>query len=200
MRHIEPGLRNTDDYVKKTSYVAIAVLAEGCAEYIRSNYLEFFLRCICEGISYPSPVVRNAALYALGQYSEHLQPEISQYSSELLPVLFEYLGQVCSYIKQEKKEPHAVGRMFYALEMFCENLHERILPYLPKLMERLFDILNADTSPHVKELTLSAIGAAACASKEHMLPYFETIINILNNYLTTEPNEENMCLQVQAVG
>ncbi|XP_077271218.1 importin-4 isoform X1 [Temnothorax americanus] len=199
LRHIEPGLRHTDDYVKKTSYVAIAVLAEGCAEYIRSNYLEFFLRCICEGISYPSPVVRNAALYALGQYSEHLQPEISQYSSELLPVLFEYLGQVCTYIKQEKKEPHAVGRMFYALEMFCENLHERILPYLPKLMERLFDILNADTSPHVKELTLSAIGAAACASKEHMLPYFETIINILNNYLTTEPSEENMCLQVQAV-
>ncbi|XP_011860165.1 PREDICTED: importin-4-like [Vollenhovia emeryi] len=199
LRHIEPGLRSTDDYVKKTSYVAIAVLAEGCAEYIRSNYLEFFLRCICEGISYPSPVVRNAALYALGQYSEHLQPEISQYSSELLPVLFEYLGQICTYIKQEKKEPHAVGRMFYALEMFCENLHERILPYLPKLMERLFEILNADTSPHVKELTLSAIGAAACASKEHMLPYFETIMNLLNNYLTTEPNEENMCLQVQAV-
>lgn len=199
LRHIEPGLRNEDDYVKKTSYVAIAVLAEGCAEYIRSNYLEYFLRCICEGISYSSPIVHNAALYALGQYSEHLQPEISQYSSELLPVLFEYLGQVCTYIKQGKKEPHAVGRMFYALEMFCENLHERILPYLPKLMERLFDILNADTSPHVKELTLSAIGAAACASKEHMLPYFETIINILNNYLTTEPSEENMCLQVQAV-
>ncbi|EGI57688.1 PREDICTED: importin-4-like isoform X1 [Acromyrmex echinatior] len=199
LRHIEPGLRSTDDYVKKTSYVVIAVLAEGCAEYIRSNYLEFFLRCICEGISYPSPVVRNAALYALGQYSEHLQPEISQYSSELLPVLFEYLGQICSYIKQEKKEPHAVGRMFYALEMFCENLNEKILPYLPKLMERLFDILNADTSPHVKELTLSAVGAAACASEEHMLPYFETIINILNNYLTTEPSEKNMCLQIQAV-
>jgi len=52
----------------------------------------------------------------------------------------------------------------------------------------------------VKELTLSAVGAAACASEEHMLPYFETIINILNNYLTTEPSEENMCLQVQAVG
>ncbi|KAL0099728.1 hypothetical protein PUN28_019857 [Cardiocondyla obscurior] len=199
LRHIEPGLRNPDDYVKKTSYVAIAVLAEGCAEHIRSNYLELFLRCICEGISHPAPTVRNAALYALGQYSEHLQPEISNYSSELLPVLFDYLGQVATYVKQEKKEPHAVGRMFYALEMFCENLHERILPYLSKLMERLFDILNADTSSHVKELALSAIGAAACASKEHMLPYFETIINILNNYLTTEPSKENMCLQVQAI-
>ncbi|XP_050458039.1 importin-4-like [Cataglyphis hispanica] len=199
LRHIEPGFQSTDIYTKKASYVAIAVLAEGCAEYIRSNYLEFFLRCICQGITDPSPIVRNAALYALGQFSEHLQPEISQYSSELLPVLFEYLNQICLYIKQEKKEPHAIGRMFYALEMFCENLHESILPYLPKLMERLLNILNADTSANVKEFTLSAVGAAACASKEHMLPYFETIINILNNYLIAEATVENMCLKVQAV-
>lgn len=199
LRHIEPGFQSTDIYMKKASYVAIAVLAEGCAEYIRSNYLEFFLRCICQGITDSSPTVRNAALYALGQFSEHLQPEISQYSSELLPVLFEYLNQVCLYIKQEKKEPHAIGRMFYALEMFCENLHESILPYLPKLMERLLNILNADTSANVKEFTLSAVGAAACASKEHMLPYFETIINILNDYLTAEATTENMCLKVQAV-
>lgn len=186
--------------MKKASYVAIAVIAEGCAEYIRSNYLEFFLRCICQGITDSSPIVRNAALYALGQFSEHLQPEISQYSSELLPVLFEYLNQVCLYIKQEKKEPHAIGRMFYALEMFCENLHESILPYLPKLMERLLNILNADTSANVKEFTLSAVGAAACASKEHMLPYFATIINILNDYLVVEATVENMCLKVQAIG
>ncbi|KAL6429712.1 hypothetical protein ACFW04_007549 [Cataglyphis niger] len=199
LRHIEPGFQSTDMYTKKASYVAIAVIAEGCSEYIRSNYLEFFLRGICQGITDSSPVVRNAALYALGQFSEHLQPEISQYSSELLPVLFEYLNHVTSYFKQEKKEPYAIGRMFYALEMFCENLHESILPYLPKLMERLLNILNADTSANVKEFTLSAVGAAACASKEHMLPYFETIIKIIDDYLTAETTDENMCLKVQAV-
>lgn len=144
--------------------------------------------------------MRNAALYALGQYSEHLQPEISQYSSELLPVLFDYLNQVCLYIKQEKKEPHAISRMFYALELFCENLHESILPYLPKLMERLLNILNTDTTLNVKEFTLSAVGAAACASKEHMLPYFETIITILNDFLVAEPTLENVFLKVQAIG
>lgn len=178
----------------------MAVLAEGCSEYIRSKYLESFLQCICQGITHPSPVVRNAALFALGQFSEHLQPEISQYSSELLPVLFEYLGQVCTHIKQEKREPPSVGRMFYALEMFCENLHQRLLPYLPTLMERLFEILNADTPVHVKELALSAISSAACASKENMLPYFERIVTILNSYLTENQTEETMCLQIQAVG
>ncbi|XP_060832672.1 importin-4-like [Bombus pascuorum] len=199
LQYIEPSLQGTDVYAKKASYLAMAVLAEGCSEYIRTKYLESFLHCTCQGISDPIPVVRNAALFALGQFSEHLQPNISQYSSELLPVLFEYLGQICVHIKQEKKEPPSVDRMFYALEMFCENLNESLLPYLPTLMERLFEILSVDTPVHVTELALSAIGSTALASKEHMLPYFEKIITILDNYLSEKQVEETMCLQVQAV-
>lgn len=90
----------------------MAVLAEGCSEYIRTKYLESFLHCTCQGITDSIPVVRNAALFALGQFSEHLQPDISQYSSVLLPVLFEYLGQICAHIKQEKKEPPSVDRSY----------------------------------------------------------------------------------------
>ncbi|XP_011329441.1 importin-4 isoform X2 [Ooceraea biroi] len=190
---------STDVYAKKASYVAMAVLAEGCAEYICSKYLESFLRCICEGIKDSALMVRNAALYALGQFSEHLQPDISRYSSELLPVLFDYLNQVCSYIKQTKKEPHSLSRMFYALEMFCQNLDDSILPYLPTLMERLFEILSADMPMRVRELALSAVSAAASASMEHMLPYFDAIIAILDSYLAAEPTEETMSLQVQAI-
>ncbi|KAF7381213.1 hypothetical protein HZH68_016088 [Vespula germanica] len=199
LKHIEPSLQGSDIYAKKSSYLVMAVLAEGCSEHIRTKYLESFLRCICQGITDAAPVVRNAALFALGQFSEHLQPDISQYSSELLPLLFEYLGQVCALIRQEKKEPPSIDRMFYALEMFCENLNESLLPYLPTLMERLFEILSAETSVHVKELSLSAIGSAAYASKEHMLPYFEKIISILNGYLTEKQTDETMCLQIQAV-
>nr|XP_033340225.1 importin-4-like [Megalopta genalis] len=199
LRYIEPSLQGTDVYAKKASYLAMALLAEGCSEYIRSKYLESFLRCTCQGITDSVPVVRNAALFALGQFSEHLQPDISKYSSELLPVLFEYLGQICAHIKQEKKAPPSVDRMFYALDMFCENLNERILPYLSTLMDRLLEILSTDTPVHVRELSLSAIGSAALASKEHMLPYFERVVSILNSYLSEKQTEETMCLQIPAV-
>ncbi|XP_043248077.1 importin-4-like [Colletes gigas] len=199
LRYIEPSLQGTDIYAKKASYLAMAVLAERCSEYIRTKYLESFLRCTCQGITDSITVVRNAALFALGQFSEYLQPDISQYSSELLPVLLEYLGQICAHIKQEKKAPPSVDRMFYALEMFCENLNESLLPYLPTLMERLFEILNTDTPIHVRKLSLSAIGSAVMASKEHILPYFEKIISILDSYLMEKPTEETMCLQAQAI-
>ncbi|KAK1123971.1 hypothetical protein K0M31_006999 [Melipona bicolor] len=199
LQYIEPSLQSIDIYAKKAAYLTMAVLAEGCSEYIRTKYLEHFLQYTFQGISDSDPVVRNAALFALGQFSEHLQPNISLYSHELLPILFEYLSQICAHIKQEKKEPPSVNRMFYALEMFCENLNESFLPYLPTLMERLFEILSVDTSVHITELALSAIGSAAMASKEYMLPYFEKIITILDNYLSDKQTEETMCLQVQAV-
>ncbi|KOX69401.1 Importin-4 [Melipona quadrifasciata] len=109
LQYIEPSLQSIDIYAKKAAYLTMAVLAEGCSEYIRTKYLEHFLQYTFQGISDSDPVVRNAALFALGQFSEHLQPNISLYSHELLPILFEYLSQICAHIKQEKKEPPSVN-------------------------------------------------------------------------------------------
>ncbi|XP_063239917.1 importin-4-like [Bacillus rossius redtenbacheri] len=199
LQHIEPSLQGNDVYKQKASYLTMAVLAEGCAEYIRTKYLKLFLQCVCKGIRDPTGVVRNAALFALGQFSEHLQPDISQFASELLPVLFDYLDQLCSQLQKSGKEPAGADRMFYALEMFCENLGDELLPYLPTLMERLFTALSPGNSVHLRELALSAIGATASAAKEGMIPYFPRVIEYLKMYLTQEQTEETMCLQVQAV-
>ncbi|XP_058803486.1 importin-4-like [Phymastichus coffea] len=201
LKHIEPGLEDSNIYACKASYLSMAVLAEGCSEYIRTKYLETFLSCICSGITNSQPVVRNAALFALGQFSEHLQPDISRYADELLPVLLQYLNQTTTQIRQENKESPSTDRMFYALEMFAENLNEGLLPYLPNLMSILFEILEDANSPvHISELALSAIGAAANASKEHMMPYFEKIIALIQPYLNVEKdNQERACLQIQAV-
>lgn len=200
LKHIEPSFRGNEIYAKKASLLSIAVLAEGCAEYIRKKYLKDFLCCICQGIGEPSPVVRNAALFALGQFSEHLQPDISEYSSELMPVLIEYLGEMCRLLKQNQLVIPSTARMFYALETFCETLNDALLPYLPTLMEKIFEILESDSSPvQVRELALSAIGASANASKENMLPYFPRIISILDVYMSNQHTDETTCLCVQAV-
>ncbi|KAH0534823.1 importin-4-like [Cotesia glomerata] len=199
LRHVEPSVQSDNVWVKKAAFLTAASLAKGCSEYIRSKYLEYFLKCIYQGIKHSSHIVMSAALYALGKFSEYLQPEISQYSQELLPVLFDYLSQMCVHIKQEKSQPPAVDCMFYALETFCENLNDGILPYLPILMERLFETLSINAPNHIKELALSAIGAAANAAQEHMVPYFPKIITILDPYFTMVPDDNTMSLQVQSI-
>ena len=48
-----------------------------------------------------------------------LQPDISKYASEILPLLFQYLLHVS---QDAEKNPKGLTRSYYALEMFCENL------------------------------------------------------------------------------
>jgi hypothetical protein len=83
LQHVQGGLESTDVYAKKASHLALAVVVEGCSESIRTKYLELFLQCVSKGITDSAAVVRNAALFALGQFSEHLQVSCSHTNSIL---------------------------------------------------------------------------------------------------------------------
>ena len=86
----------------------------------------FVEQVIFFGIKHEHPAVRHAALYALGQFSEYLQPEISKYSEQIFPVLFYYLDQTISQAQNgKKKEPAGLDRVFYALEIYSENLGKK---------------------------------------------------------------------------
>lgn len=116
-------------------------------------------------------------------------------------MLFECLSQVFAQMEVEKKDPPSLDRLFYALETFCENLDEGLMPYLPTLMERLFVALDPNGfSMQLKRVALSTLGSAASAVKEGMLPYFERIIKILNLYINSDPNSEVHQLQCYAIG
>ena len=48
-----------------------------------------------------------------------VQPDISKYSRELLPLLFNYMSKAEA---AGDKDPKGLINSYYALEMFCENL------------------------------------------------------------------------------
>ena len=196
---IQPVFSTGNPLQVKGAYLSLAMVAEGCADTLRHKHLHQLLQCICQGITSEIQIIRNSALYSLGQFAEHLQPDISKYHTELLPVLFEYLSQTCNMVRNGGKEPIGVDRMFYALEVFCEHLEDELLPHLPTLMDRLFAVLASHASVHMKELVISAIGAAANAAREHMVPYFQQVIELLKGYLTQDQTDDTMSLQVQSL-
>ncbi|KAF6722930.1 Importin-4 [Oryzias melastigma] len=185
-------LSSENPYQKKGGLMCLAVLAEGCADHIRTNMLSSVLQTVCRCLSDSSQVVRSAALFALGQFSEHLQPEVSKYCSELMPLLLGYLSSL-----NEEKVGH-VTRAFYALENFMENLGADIEPYLPTLMETMLSTLNNTNKLKIKELVVSALGAIANAAKELLVPYFPPIIESLKGFLTAT-TEEMRPLQTQSL-
>nr|XP_036220173.1 importin-4 isoform X2 [Bactrocera oleae] len=196
---LEPALQGQDPLPRRAAYLSMAVIAEGCSEAICNKYLETMLNIVKVGITDPIPLVRNAAFFALGQFSEHLQPDITKFAPQILPILFEFLHQLCNELRSGGTEPKHIDRMFYALETFCENLEDELVPHLPVLIEILFEALNPNNSVRVRELALSAISAAANATNENMLPYFPRLITILQSYLAPTENEDIISLRPQAI-
>ncbi|XP_049421146.1 importin-4 [Epinephelus fuscoguttatus] len=185
-------LASEDPYQKKGGLMCLAVLAEGCADHIRTKMLSSMLQTVCQSLSDSNQVVRSAGLFALGQFSEHLQPEVSKYCAELMPLLLGYLSSL-----KEAKVGH-VTKAFYALENFMENLGADIEPYLPTLMDTMLSALNNTENLKIKELVVSAIGAIANAAKELLVPYFPPVIESLKGFLTTT-TEEMRSLQTQSL-
>lgn len=89
--------------------------------------------------------------------------------------------------------------MFYALETYCENLEDAIVPHLPLLMERLFEALSPSNSVHLRELALSSVSSAAAAAKTNLLPYFPQIMAGLQTYIVRTDNVDICALRPQAI-
>lgn len=176
-------LASENPYQRKGGLMCLAVLAEGCADHIRTKMLASMLQTVCQSLSDSDQVVRSAGLVALGQFSEHLQPEVSTYCSDLMPLLLSYLSSL-----NQAKVGH-VTKAFYALENFMENLGADIEPYLPTLMETMLSALNNTENLKIKELAVSAIGAIANAAKELLVPYFPPVIESLKGFLMTTTEE-----------
>ncbi|KAM8881865.1 importin-4 [Synchiropus picturatus] len=185
-------LVSPNPYQRKGGLMCLAVLAEGCADHIRTKMLSSVLQTVCQSLSDSNQVVRSAALFALGQFSEYLQPEVSKYCAELMPLLLGYLSSL-----NEAKIGH-VTKAFYALENFMENLEKDIEPYLSTVMDTMLSVLNNTDNPKIKELTVSAIGAIANAAKELLVPYFPPVIESLKGFLTAT-TDEMRTLQTQSL-
>uniref|UniRef100_A0A671P6Q9 Importin-4-like n=1 Tax=Sinocyclocheilus anshuiensis TaxID=1608454 RepID=A0A671P6Q9_9TELE len=174
-------LSSENSYERKGGLMCMAVLAEGCADHIRTKMLSSMLQTVCRSLSDKNQVVRSAALFALGQFSEHLQPDVSKFHAELMPLLHGYLSSV-----NQTKIGHMTKAFYHA---------DTINPYLPTLMETMLSALNNAENLKLKELAVSAIANAA---KKMLVPYFPPIIESLKGFLT-DTREEMRALQTQAL-
>ncbi|XP_066460134.1 importin-4 isoform X2 [Eleutherodactylus coqui] len=189
---MEPCLLSSNPYERKAGFMCLAVLSEGCADHIRNKHLQSMLQLVCQAITDKNHVVRNAALYALGQFSEHLQPDISGYADSVLPLLMDYLVNV------DPSHTAHLTKAYYALENFVENLGSKIEPYLPTLMERILSALSSSDSVRLKELSGSALGAIANGAEQLLCPYFASIMEVLKVHLM-QTTEEGRPVQIQCL-
>lgn len=198
MAHLNPALGSSDPLLLKGAFEALAVSAEGCSDHIRKKYLTTFLKHLDSGIKHPMPIVRNAALYALGQFSEYMQPDINNYANDILPVLLHYLDNACGQMQTnpQKKAPTGLDRVFYALQIYCENMEKKLVPFVPQLMTRFLPLASPQQNfpISVKQLAISGIGSVANAVKGAMVEYFNDTIEPLKSYLQPQSSDDGILL------
>lgn len=108
-------------------------------------------------------------------------------------------NNLLKFVSQAGNSIKHVDRMFYALETYCENLEDALVPHLPVLMERLFETLRPENTAHLRELAMSSVASAAKAAKSQMLPYFQQIIEVLKVYLVESDDEDIISIRPQAI-
>jgi len=199
LAQVQPALESPSQQVQRAAYQAVAVSAEGCQEHIRTKYLPSMLAIMSRGIAHPAPCVRNAALYMLGQFSEFIQPEISNHAPDILPVLLAHMDEAFRHLKPGDKESSTLSRIFYALETFCENLEDKLVPHLELIMSRANTVLQGSFSVRVQELAISLVGAAANATKGAIVPYLGTVWPCLERYLAMQHTDDTEVLLTQAM-
>lgn len=80
IQHVNPKYR-------EASVTALGVISEGCSEPLKDK-LNHALHIVLGALRDQEQMVRGAASFALGQFAEHLQPEIiSQYDTVLPSIL-----------------------------------------------------------------------------------------------------------------
>merc|ERR1719186_772850 len=151
------------------------------------------------GIRHQLPVVRNSALYMLGQFSEFIQPEVSNHAPDILPVLLEYLDRALATLTPGGRDPSTVSRIFYALETICENLELKLVPHLELIMSRATQAMSDQFSVRIQELAISLLGAASNATKGAIVPFMGVVVPRLEHYLTMQHNDDTQVLLTQSM-
>ena len=90
--------QNVEPKFREASVMVLGLISEGCLELIKEK-LEAVLRIVLESLRDPEQIVRGAASYALGQFSEYLQPEIIFHYERILPRILASLQDASDDVK-----------------------------------------------------------------------------------------------------
>jgi len=168
----------------RAGLLILSVIVEGCADLIMMNYINDLVPAVCQHLNSSESLVRSAAYFTLGQFSEHLQPDIADFAESIMPQLMTTLSQGTSSPEFQNRD--VLTKIYYALETFVESLGGKpkgIDNYIQPLMQNLLSTLQQnDLSIYVLECVVGSVGAVASAAEKKFNPYLENTIAVLQNF------------------
>ncbi|KAF1332198.1 Importin-like protein, partial [Globisporangium splendens] len=165
-------IQSPDARKRKAGVLALGILSEGCCEFMCQNVNEL-LPAVYRVAQDPDQKVREAACFALGQFAEFLQPNITDHYTDILPIGIALLDDSTKAIK---------ATALYVLDEITQSMEShQVLPYLDTLVTKLMTVLGT-SSPQLQKMSLDALGSIAIGAKEAFLPYFTTVVDLIQPF------------------
>jgi hypothetical protein len=169
-------IKSGDADHRNAGHLVIFVMAEGCSEAMRASVLNL-IEVACIGMSDADKKVRASACSALSQLSEHLQPEIFDHHSIIIPNIFGRLDDPAESLEVKQ-------RLICTLDSFCTELpQETISHYLEEIMKRLATLISVHDQK-LQQAVIQAIGTVAASAKLAFMPFFPHIISLIKQAMS----------------
>lgn len=182
---------------RQAGILALGMCVEGAPDFVATQ-LDTLMPIVLRLLNDPEIGVRLAALNCVARLADDLAEELCKHHSELIPALLKNLDaasvQAASEADQEKNLD-ILKASCSALDSVTDGVDKAtITTYVPELIPRLGRLLG-HPDLLVKASAAGALGSIAGSSKDAFLPYFETVIKALSEYVTIKDSTEELDLR-----
>ncbi|KAJ1972304.1 hypothetical protein H4R34_005452 [Dimargaris verticillata] len=188
MSRVLQCMQSSSPAARKAGMLAFAVIIEWSVELI-ADKVNDLIRLVVAGLQDPTIGVRRAACMALGAFAESFETEIADHHTTLLPLIFELMND---------SNVEVIKHSCNALDAILEGMGSDVVQYLPALVQGLTHLL--ETGPTKVKLTVTAaLGSAAHAAKTEFMPYFDGVIQRLQQLSAMSTDEDDYSLRAIAI-
>ncbi len=176
--------------MRKAGCAVLGIIVEGLRDEARER-IETILPLLVKSLSDHDLHTREAAAFAVGQYTHHCAPEVYLYHQLIIPAMI----KTCN----NNDGKLVLTQCCYALEHLCEQLKPNtIKPYLSSLVNCVGQL--AQSNVNVQEAALFAIASIAVAAGKEFQPYTDNIMSFLEPLLTMTEKQTSSSVALDCLG
>lgn len=190
-------VNNDQPKFRQAGILAVGMCVEGAPDFIATQ-LDSLMPIVLKLLNDPVIGVRHASLNGVARLADDLAEDLCKYHKELMPALLKNLDSAVAQANNGANQQKNIGILkasCAAIDSVSDGMEkEAITAYLSELVPRLGQLFSHPDF-NVKASAAGAMGSVASSAEETFMPYFETTMKALSEYVTMKDSDEELDLR-----
>lgn len=182
---------------RQAGILAVGMCVEGAPDFIATQ-LDSLMPIVLKLLHDPIIGVRHAALNSVARLADDLAEDLGKHHKDLIPALVKNLDAAAAQSANEAEQQKNINILkasCAAIDSVTDGMEkEAITVYLSELIPRLGGLFGHEDF-NVKASAAGAMGSVAGAAEDAFMPYFESTMKALSEYVTMKDSDEELDLR-----